>query len=95
MQQSRCWLRRQQLQWSEELRQQGQRALGELKQEFEELTSDIAEGGLDDSPIKPQATAGPAVPSGAATSTVIRARSMVSIATHKSRCQHFAFMNSV
>ena len=36
--------RREQLQRSNELNQQGQRSLGELKHEFEELTRDFAEG---------------------------------------------------
>ena len=56
--------RRQQLQRSEDLRQQGQRALGELKLEFDELTHDIAEGGLDDSPAKPKTAEAPSLPHG-------------------------------
>lgn len=41
---------RQQLQKAEELRQQGQRSLGELKEEFEELTRDLVESTADSPP---------------------------------------------
>ena len=66
---------RQQLQRSEDLRQQGQRALGELKQEFDELTHDIAEGALDDSPAKPRPGAAVAEARGKAETGPLQAHS--------------------